>query len=510
MKIVRAAVFAAVLAAVALVHTMGMHAIASCETLSSLSLPLTTITLAQSVPAGDFSPPAGGPEAGQKLSDLPAFCRVAATLRPSSDSDIKIEVWMPTSGWNGKFQAVGNGSWVGTISYPAMSQALQRGYATSSTDTGHTGNSASVVLGHPEKVTDFSYRAVHEMTVTAKAIINSFYGTRPRYSYWNGCSTGGRQGLKEAQRFPNDYDGIVAGAPAADSASIWTGMMWVAHATLKDPVSYIPTSKYPMIHQAVVGACDALDGLKDGLIDDPRRCHFDPKVLACKSGDGPACLTAPQVEAARKILSPPIIPRLGMELYPGLEPGTELGWAAQAGGPEPAFNGVDRLKYVVFKNPNWDWRTFNFHTDVALADKIANDTVNAIDPNLHAFVQRGGKLLMYHGWSDQSIAPRNSINYYNRVMKTMDAAAKTTEWLRLFMVPGMAHCRGGQGPNSFDAVGAIEQWVEKRQAPDQIIASHSTDGKIDRTRPLCPYPQVARYKGTGNTDDAVNFVCKAP
>ena len=257
----------------------------ACERLASLALPDTAVTMAQPVAAGAFTPPAGGRgpagggRAGGPFAALPAFCRVAATLTPTNDSDIKIEVWLPASGWNGKFQAVGNGGWAGAISYPAMAERLTRGYATSSTDTGHTGGSGRFALGHPEKFIDFAYRSEHEMTVKAKAIIDAFYGRAPQRSYWNGCSTGGRQGLTEAQRYPDDYDGIIAGAPANPRTHLNAWQLSIAQAMLKDPASFIPPAKYPMIHQAVVAACDALDGVKDGLIDDPPRCRFDPKSL---------------------------------------------------------------------------------------------------------------------------------------------------------------------------------------------------------------------------------------
>ena len=258
-----------------------------------------------------------------------------------------------------------------------------------------------------------------------------------------------------------------------------------------------------------MSACDGIDGLKDGLIDDPRQCRFDPKVLQCKNGDGPSCLTAPQVEAATKILSPVKHPRTGKELLSRLEPGTELGWGVQAGGPEPYNNVLERLKYVVYKDPNWDWKQFNFTTDLVSLEKL-DDPANATDPNLTPFMSRGGKLLVYHGWADQQVVPMSTINYYGNVLNTMGGAAKTAEWFRVFMAPGMGHCRGGDGPNSLDALTALETWVEKGKAPDQIIASHSKAGTIDRTRPLCAYPMVARYTGTGSIDDAGNFVCRMP
>src|SRR5438034_4109674 len=251
---------------------------ATCESLKTLSLENTTITLAQTVAAGQFSLPATGRGAAQQnaaFKQLPAFCRIAATLKPSSDSDIKVEVWLPMSNWNGKYQAVGNGGWAGVISYPAMAEALARGYAASSTDTGHVGGSGSFALGHPEKLVDFGYRSEHEMTVKSKLLIKAFYGNPPQFSYWNGCSTGGRQGLQEAQMFPNDYDGIIAAAPANVTAM----PVWIASPVVTRTDRYIPTSKYPAIHEAALKSCDALDGVKDGLIEDPRQCKFDPKVL---------------------------------------------------------------------------------------------------------------------------------------------------------------------------------------------------------------------------------------
>lgn len=492
---------------------------ASCGRLSSLTLPKTAITLVQAVEPGTFTPPArlGGAapapaNAGQVFSALPAFCRVAATLTPSSDSEIKIEVWLPLSGWNGKFQGVGNGGWAGTISYAALATALRRGYATASTDTGHSGSGgdASFALGHPEKLIDFGYRAVHEMTVQAKAVVAAFYGNRPRFSYWNGCSTGGKQGLTEAQRFPEDYDGIVAGAPA----NFWTHLMasgvWIAHATLKDPATYIPPNKYALIHEAVLEACDALDGVKDRVLEDPTRCSFDPRVLQCAGPEAPTCLSAPQVEAARKIYAGPTNPRTKQQIFPGLERGTELGWTAMAGGPRPFPITADHFRHVVFKNPEWDFRVLDLDRDVALADQLDNGTLNATDPNLTKFTARGGKILIYHGWNDPLIAPRNSINYYMSVVKTLSGVDQISNSIRLFMVPGMNHCSGGAGTSSFDSLAALEQWVEQKKAPEQILGSHLTNGVVDRTRPLCPYPQVAEYKRTGSTDEAANFVCRVP
>ena len=488
--------------------TSPASATATCERLSSLSLAETTITAAQTVAPGAFAP---RDESADEFKNLPTFCRVAATLKPTSDSDIQIEVWLPASGWNGRFMAVGNGGWAGTISYAGMSGPLARGYAVASTNTGHSGTSddGSFALGHPERLIDFGYRAVHEMTVKARAILTAYYGNAPKRSYWKGCSTGGRQGLMEVQRFPSDFDGVIAGAPANNLTHLQVHGVWIAQAVHEDEASYIPSAKYSLIHNAVLEACDALDGVKDGVLEDPTRCKFDPKVLQCKDADGSGCLTAPQVEAVRRIYGPATNPRTKEQIFPGWEPGSELGWAAKAG-PQPSSMQGSYWRYVVFKNPHWDYKTFNFDSDVALGDRIGKDIVNATDPNLKTFFGRGGKLLQYHGWSDQLISPRSSINYYRSVLDAMGGAGKVDESYRLFMVPGMAHCGGGDGPDQFDAIGALEQWVEQGKAPDQIIASRIKDGKAERTRPLCPYPQVATYKGSGSTDDAANFLCSVP
>jgi feruloyl esterase len=285
--------------------------------------------------------------------------------------------------------------------------------------------------------------------------------------------------------------------------------MWVAQAVHKDEAAYIPPEKYPLIHNAVVEKCDALDGVKDGILEDPTRCQFDPKVLECKGADGPACLTAPQVEAARKIYSGAINPRTKQQIFPGLEPGSELDWNVLAS-PKPFGIGDDFFKYVVFKDPSWDYKTLNFDSDIALAAKTDNGLINATDPNLKAYFAHGGKLLQYHGWSDWQISPLNSVNYYQSVLETMGGASKVQDSYRLFMAPGMGHCGGSEGPNNFDMLGALEQWAEKAKPPAQIVASRIKNGKVERTRPLCPYPQIAKYKGTGSTDDTANFACALP
>ena len=489
---------------------------ASCEGLTALALPNTTITAAQTVAAGAFTPPVasrgGAGRGGAVYASLPSFCRVAATLKPTSDSDIKIEVWLPSlasareGGWNGKFQAVGNGGWAGSISYAALAQAVAHGYASASTDTGHTGNTAAFAPGHPEKVIDMGYRAVHEMTVQAKAIIDAFYGTGPKVSFWNGCSLGGRQGITEAQRYPADYDAIVAGAPAVNNIPLHGARMTISQIVHRTDDSYIPPEKYPMIHNAVLESCDALDGVKDGVIENPTRCRFDPKALECKGPDGPACLTPAQVDTARALYAPVKNPKNGALIFPALLlPGSEMDWRVLAG-PEPISTALEAFKYVVFQDASWDWHRFNPATDIDLAQKADHGVLNSGNANLQWFVKRGGKLLMYHGWADPQVAPLNSVDYFNNVTRELGKSVVGTS-IQLYMVPGMAHCQGGPGTDTFDKVAAIEQWINTGNAPAQIVASHTTGGKVDRTRPLCPYGKVAKWNGSGSTDDAANFAC---
>jgi feruloyl esterase len=495
------------LGAISIVFAAGAFAASTCENLPKLSLQNVKIDASSAAPAGDFNiPGATGPNA--VLKGLPAFCRVLVTLTPSPDSDIKVELWLPAAGWNQKYEAVGNGGWAGVISYAAMAEALKHGYATSSTDTGHVGASGAFALGHPDKLLDYAHRAVHEMALSSKRIIAELYGTLPKFSYWNGCSTGGRQGLKEVQWYSDDFQGVIAGAPATPRTGQAFEAMWIANAVLRDPASYIPPAKYKIIHKAVLDACDALDGVKDGLLDDPRKCHFDPQAIVCKSADKPDCLTAPQAEAAKKIYSPVTKSDNGAPIFQGFVPGAELGWGAMAAGPEPNAILNDHFKYVVFKDPNWDWKTLNFASDVDLTRKIDNGTIDAVNPLIQAFLVRG-KLILYHGWADPLVSPLATVNYYQRVLENIPGADPEKS-MKLYMAPGMGHCGGGDGPNTFDMMSAIEQWVEKGKAPEAILASHSTNGKVDRTRPLCPYPQAAKYKGTGSIDDSANFACTAP
>ena len=496
----------------------------SCDRLASLKIPNVTVTSAVSVdppPALSIPIPAGPAGPASNLVVENPFCRVSAFSAPTGDSHIVFEVWLPVPHrWNGKFEAVGNGGFIGQLSYTALAAALNRGYAAASTDTGHaSGNDESWALGHPEKLVDWSYRAVHEMTVDAKLIIAAFYGKPAKLSYWNGCSTGGKQGLTEAQRFPEDYDGIIAGAPANYITHLQAGGVYSSWVRLKDGMGaseYVSREKFAVLHKAVLAACDAKDGVLDGIIGDPRRCKLDMKKIECEGADAPTCLTPAQAHTAQLIYDGAKY-NDGKQIFPGYEPGSELLWDSPLSTPVENTIGVGFFRFMVFDNPNWDFRTFDADRDTRTADQKLGSIVNAIDPNLKPFEDHGGKLIMYHGWADQAIQPENSINYYESVVANMGGAQKTEEFFRLFMVPGMTHCQGGAGPNSFDAVTALERWRENGAAPDQIIAVHSTTttpstpgAAIDNSRPLCPYPQAAVYKGSGNMTDAGNFICANP
>ena len=501
---------------------------ATCDSLSKLSLPDTTITTAEVVSAGSFTAP-GVP---QPIANLPSFCRVAGTMRPSKDSDIRFEVWMPASGWNGKFFGVGNGGFAGAISYGGLGVAIRENYAAASTDTGHqaSGTDASWALNHPEKIVDFAHRAIHETAVKGKAIVKAFYGDAPKRSYFSSCSNGGRQALMEAQRYPEDYDGIIAGAPAND----WTHLLSTAassmQATMKDPDAYIPAAKLAAIQAAALASCDTLDRVKDGVIENPAECRFDPSSLLCKDQPGDGCVAGPQLAALKHIYGG-LRDKNGKQIYPGYPMGGEAeqgGWAQWITGTEPGkalmytFS-TQFFKNMVFSNPNWDLRTFDPVRDTQTANEKFAGILNATNPDLKRFRDRGGKLIMYHGWSDAAIPAHSLINYYRSVERKMGSP---TGFVRLYMVPGMQHCGGGSGANFFGQGGpsktapesniqtALERWVENGVAPKEIVAIKFKEGMnpasgIAKTRPICPYPQVAQYKGSGSTDDAANFTCAA-
>jgi hypothetical protein len=500
---------------------------ATCESLAGTALPNTTITVTESVSSGHFAPPYG-----ESINEMPAFCRVAGVIQPTADSYIRFEVWMPVSSWNGTFLAIGNGGFAGSIGYDSMGGNLKRGYATAGTDTGHEaeGVDASWAYEHPEKVIDFGYRALHETTENAKRLIKVFYGRPASHSYFDSCSDGGREALMEAQRFPEDFDGILAGAPA----NFWTHMLVsgidVAKTMYGSPAAYISSVKIPAISAAVLAACDATDGVKDGIVSDPLECHFEPSVLLCKGIESRDCLTAPQVASLKKLYAGGHDSG-GKLIFPGFTPGGEdgqNGWPGWILGDAPALSlGAgfveNYFRYMVAEDPAWTAMTANIDKAMRAADEKTARALNAIDPDLHRFRERGGKLILYHGWNDSAISPLNTVNYYSQIVTAM-GARDTKSFVRLYMVPGMQHCEGGPGASSFGQLGtttakgpqhgiyaALEEWVAKGTAPGELVATkYATGGgprRVLMTRPLCPYPQTADYRGVGDTNDSANFVC---
>ncbi len=484
----------------------------NCGNLATLGLPHTTITKAELVTGGEFTP-----STGKALADLPVFCRVVATVRPSADSDILVEIWMPQADWNERLEGTGNGGFAGKISYGALAEGLRRGYAVANTDMGMAtpaGANASIFVNRPERWIDWGYRATHEMTLLAKQVVRAYYVRDARRAYFVGCSTGGEQALMESQRYPDDYDGIVGGAAANNRTGVHVSILWNFAVNERTPASYLPAAARSLLSQAVVDACDGLDGVKDGVIADPGKCHFDPASLQCKTAHQEGCLTASQVETVKQIYSGPVNPRTGQSLYPGLPRGSEFGWD----GLDPIPGGMPPYAPIfqwVF-GTQWDWRQFDFDHQDALYTQKLEGMVNATSPDIDTFRAHGHKLLMYHGWSDWLVAPGESINYWNAVLerdkvahsnKPLDALDQS---VRLFMVPGMAHCQGGPGATHFDALGAVVDWVEHGVAPDKIIASKLplAEGAANLERPLCPYPRVAQFQGSGDTNEASSFVCR--
>ena len=500
----------------------------ACEALAGLKLADTTISSSKAVAAGPFTPPGG--RGGRGSADLPAFCQVHGVLAPTPHSSIHFEVWLPAANWNGKLQVVGNGGLAGTISYPGLASALRDGFAAASTDTGHTSTESPAWLEDRERLIDYSYRGLHMTTVNAKAIVQAYYNEQATRAYYTGCSTGGKQGLMEAQRYPDDFDGILAG----DAANFWTHQMasevWNGVVT-STPATNLPKEKLQLLQDAALQACDMLDGAKDGLVSDPARCQFDPSTLQCKGGDSPTCLTAAQVGAVRKIYEGPENPRTRKRLYPGLYPGGEMGWAANTVINKTTKSGVssyDFWGYAFYHKPDWPYPTFDFDKDVQRADEELGPVTNATSPNLEEFRTLGHKLIYYHGAADPLIPAQNGIDYFESVVSMQKGLARAQSFYRAFLVPGLYHCSGGPGPIAFgtsqpapvsqrdadhDALRALERWVESGTAPTQIIGTKYVDGDpakgVAFQRPLCPYPEVARYRGSGEMNDAANFACVA-
>jgi len=485
-----------------------------CSQLAAAVLPTGKVTAAELTPAGAFKPPPGSfPPPGIPPFDytsLPAFCRIKATLTPTADSDIKVEVWMPANGWNGKFVGIGNGVWAGSISYFELGGALARGYAAGATDTGHAGNglTGDFAVGHPEKLVDFGHRSIHEMTVAAKQLVTGFYGAKPRFSLWNSCSTGGRQGLMEAYRYPEDYDAISAMAPANPMTMLMTQTMWTGYQALRAPGANLSRSKLTALHQAWLAHCDASDGLEDKLVGRPDACSFDPGTLQCKGGDAPDCLTADQVQTMRAIYEGVRDRRTGKLVFAGFSPGSEVQLAFLIGGPEPFPVATSYMRALVFADSKWNFRSFDYGADLDRAREYGQAILDVPADGLDKFFARGGRLLLSHGWNDGLIPATNTVRFY-RALAQHSTSASARNQVRLFMVPGMDHCAGGEGPSSIDTIGVIDRWVTEGKAPERIVAKRPA-GQPPLSRPLCPYPAFARYRGTGSQDDAENFECAMP
>ena len=506
----------------------------SCSKIAALSVPQTEIVQAAVVEAGKLV--LDPPQASRIYSYLPAFCRVVAMAHPTPDSNIKIEVWLPLAGWNGKFLGTGNGGFAGSITYLGLAGAVLSGFAAAGTDTGHTGGAgdAGWALGHPEKVIDFGYRGVHVMTEVGKQVVQAFYASAPRQNYFSGCSDGGREALMEAQRFPADYDGILAGSPAYNWTSLFSRGADLSSKITASQESYIPPSKLPAISQGVLAACHKQE--PGAFLADPRTCHFSPDTLLCKGPESDACLTPPQV-ASLKFLYAGSYLKDGKLVYVGMLPGGELGdggWSTWITGRFPGASADAGLalgyyRNLVYGDPSWSLRKVDVDRDFKAGVEKTGDALNAVNPDLSAFKARGGKLVIYHGWNDPAISALGTIDYYNSVAKSLGDGA-TTSFVRLFVVPGMQHCSGGPGPADFGQFGlsanpalndpahnlslALEQWVEKGTAPEQVIARGNTDstgaGKGDVfTQPICAWPKAAEYKGSGDTKDAASYACVA-
>ena len=479
-----------------------------CEQLATLATETVQITTAEVITSGDFIPPGG-----KAVHGLPAFCRVAAVLHPSSDSAMGIELWMPEKNWSGRLEGTGNGGFAGHLAYASLAEGVKRGYAVVNTDMGMAtppGEDASVFANRPERWKDWGYRSTHEMTVEAKRLVAAFYQRPAAHNYFLGCSTGGEQAWMEAQRYPDDYDGIVGGAPANNRTLVHTSILWNFVVTEQTLAGQIPSAKLPYLAKAVMAACDREDGVADGLISDPRSCSFDPATMECAGTSNNNCLTAQQVEVARRLYTGPVDPVNGQKIYDGVPRGSELGWdhlgrSADGGPPYAAI-------FIWAFGRDWKWRSFDFDRDVTAMDQKLGPFLNATSTNLDAFRERGHKLLIYHGWSDWLVVPGESVRFHDSLAARY-GTNKLGEFYRLFMVPGMTHCSSGGGPDHFDAMSAMVEWVERGRVPDKMIASQfaggEASGRTVRTRPLCPYPQVAQYRGHGSVDEEENFSCVA-
>jgi feruloyl esterase len=499
---------------------------ASCDAVAGLQIDHTMIDAAESHPAGAYTP-VGGAE----LAGLPAFCRVHGVVSPVDGSHVGFEVWLPEAEWNGKIEMLGNGGYSSAMAFPAMAEQLKRGYAAVATDTGHNGDDPDFAAGHPEAIVDWASRAVHVSIEAAKSVASTLYGEAARHAYFWGCSTGGQQALMEAQRHPEDFDGIIAGDPGNNRTHLNAGFLWqfVKNHHAADLSVIVPPEKLALVTDAVVKECRGKDGglSSDDFLTDPEFCAFQPAELLCKGGDAPDCLTQDEVDAMTAMYSGAHDPKTGEQIYYGWPKGSEnsgrvvealpgwsLYWADPAHPDRPARLNFWRI--WAFQEPDWDWRSFDFDAGMTTVDDRLAATINAVSPDLSAFRAAGGKLIHYHGLADPVVPPRESIDYYERVQATEDAgrpprADASADFYRLFLAPGLYHCQGGPGPNVLDGQGALERWVEQGVAPETIAAVKYRDDKpaqgVVMSRALCPYPKRAHYLGAGNPSEASSFSC---
>jgi len=492
-------------------------AAASCESLARLSLPDVRVDVAEPVAAGAFQPAPGAipnPAAAPRFADLPPFCRVVATARPKSEAPVTIEVWLPTTRWNGRLRGVGNDGFYNAapVTLGGLADGLRAGDVSVGSDGGRKGD-ASYILRQPEQLTNFSYRAAHEMTAAAKALAAALYGKPPSFAAVAECAGRGAVGLSSVQRYPADYDAVAVGEFIGDNTRHFANQWWVWQALHQDAASTIQFEKLPLIQRAAVAACDMDDGLADGLIGDPSRCAFDPGVLQCTAGDQADCLTAPQVTALRTIYAGARNPRTNALIAPPLMRGGETNWTPIVG-PKPNPVSLDHFKYFVLRDPAWDYTTrpVNFDADIAAASvQMARLPMSLTNPDIRRFTARGGKLLLYAGWSDPFVPPQISVEYYERVVAAVGRKVADAS-VRLFMVPGLRNCAGTAGADnfSFDTMAILQQWKDSGKAPDQFVARRVQNGAEVSTRLICAYPKVAIYNGTGNPREADSFTCRAP
>ncbi|MEN8503549.1 MULTISPECIES: tannase/feruloyl esterase family alpha/beta hydrolase [Paraburkholderia] len=494
-----------------------------CQQLAKMVFPIATFTTVGEIHAGDFTAPDT-----TIVKNLPEFCRVAASLTPSSDSNIRVEVWMPAEGWNGKYLGLGNGGYAGLLDYPSLGAGISRGYAVAHTDMGTypaTSFDGKPLMGHPEKWIDWGYRSTHLMTMFAKAVAQQYYSAAPTKSYFMGCSTGGGQAIHEATQYPADYDGVIVGAPANDRIGTHIGIA-TSWELLTTKNGGVPAAKLNLLYNEVVSACDSLDGVTDGIISQPDQCKFNPATLQCKGADAANCLTASQVGAIEALYAGVSNSSTGETIYPPFKKGSEQQWLPITffPGPVPPFG--DLFNWVL--GANFSFETFDYVNDTATMNSVLGPILNATSPDLTTFKSRGGKIIAFNGLADPLIPAGGLESYLEKVAKS---AGDSRSFVRLFEVPGMGHCSGGIGVNKFgssistdapfpgdssrDLLAALDKWADSGAAPDRIVATKFADddqtkGVVTRTFPLCPYPQVAKYDGHGDISQESSYTCGSP